>query len=58
MVRRSDFRINAIHITKLIGRLRHTIRDLKKWLGSEKYTIVQRSKKHQGIYINFDIRIE
>ena len=46
MVRRSDFRINASHIAKLSGRSRYTVRDLRKWLGSEKYTIVWGSKKH------------
>ena len=58
MVRRLDFRINVSHITKLSGRLRYTVRDLRKWLGSKKYTIVWGSKKYQGIYIDFDIRIE
>lgn len=30
MVRRSDFKINVIHIVKLNGRLRRTVRDFKK----------------------------
>ena len=46
IVRRSDFRINASHITKLSGRSRHIVSDLRKWLGSKKYTIVRGSKKH------------
>ena len=58
MVRRSDFRINATHIAKLTGRSRRTVGDLRKWLGSEKYTIVRGSKKHQGTYVDFDIGIE
>ena len=58
MVRRSDFRINATHIANLGGRSRHTVRDLSKWLGSEKYTIVRGSKKHQGTYVDFEIGIE
>ena len=58
MVRRSDFRINATHIVKLAGRSRRTVGDLRKWLGSEKYTIVRGSKKHQGTYVDFDIGIE
>ena len=58
MVRRSDFRINATHIAKLTGRSRRTVRDLRKWLGSEKYTIMRGSKKHQGTYVDFDIGIE
>ena len=58
IVRRSDFRINATHISKLSGRSRRTVRDLRKWLGSEKYTIVRGSKKHQGTYVDFDIGIE
>ena len=58
IVRRSGFRINATHIAKLSGRSRRTVRDLRKWLGSEKYTIVRGSKKHQGTYVDFDIGIE
>ena len=58
MVRRSDFRINATHIANLGGRSRRTVRDLSKWLGSEKYTIVRGSKKHQGTYVDFEIGIE
>ena len=58
MVRRSDFRINATHIAKLTGRSRRTVGDLRTWLGSEKYTIVRGSKKHQGTYVDFDIGIE
>ncbi len=58
MVRRSDFRINATHIAKLAGRSRNTLRDLRNCLGSEKYTILRGSKKHQGTYVDFDIGIE
>ncbi len=58
MVRRSDFRINASHIAKLTGGSRHTVRDLRKWLGSEKYKILRGSKKHQGTYVDFDVGIE
>ena len=46
IVRRLDFRINASHIAKLSGRLRYIVRDLRKWLGSKKYTIVRGSSKY------------
>ena len=46
IIRRLDFRINVSHIAKLTGRLRNTVRDLRKWLGSKKYKILRGSKKY------------
>ena len=58
MVRRSDFRVNANHITQLAGRSRMDVASLRRSLDSEDYEILRGSTKHQGTYVNFDIGLE
>ena len=58
MVRRSDFRINAIHIAKPTGRSGRTVEDLRKRLFSENHKTLRGSKKPQGTYIDLDIGID
>ena len=58
MVQMSDFRINATHIVKLIGRSKHVVMALRNGLSSETYKILRGSKWHQGTYVDFDIGIE
>ena len=57
MVRRSDFRVNASHIAKLIDYPRTAVANLRDGLNTEVYEILRGNRKRQGTYVNFDVGI-
>ena len=57
IIRILDFRINIFYIVKLANRLREILANFRKKLSSKNYKILQRNRKRQSTYIDFDIRI-